>query len=213
MRKEKAPAKEQTRRLVSELLDFCILTMGVRISQCAGMRWDEIKWNAETWTTPKHKTFYKSHKPHIAILNTQAIALLRQIQARQKAEGIESDFVFAQNDGSVLNGKRADAFLHGPLGVRREDASVHGFRTSSETWAVDKHNYPLRDVALQQGRNLKNQEDDKGADDDPGGKAYGRFIQRLQPRRKLVQHWGDFLDGKDSAEIIRPEQFHKGEVA
>jgi hypothetical protein len=68
-------------------------------------------------------------------------------------------------------------------------------------------------VALQQGRRLDDQEDDKGSqDEDRGGKAYARFLQRLTPRRKMVQHWGDFCDGKASAQIIRPEQFQQGEV-
>jgi Arm DNA-binding domain/Phage integrase family len=215
MRKEKVPPKEQSRRLASELLEFTILTMGVRVGQCASMCWDEIQWNAETWTTPKHKTFYKSHKPHIVILNTQAIAVLKRIQARQLEEGVESAFVFARNNGAVLSGHATDAFMHGPLGIPRRDASVHGFRTSSETWAVEEKGYRVLDVALQQGRRLDDQEDDKGSqDEDLGGKAYSRYIQRLNPRRKMVQEWGDYCDGKSSAEIVPfPIEIKKGEQA
>jgi integrase len=111
-------------------LEFCILTAG-RTGEIVGTRWDEIDFNAKTWTVPPSRM--KSGKEHRVPLSEPAVTILKKA-----AEVRTGDRVFPVADAAMLR------LLRGRLGRAR--LTVHGFRSTFRDWCGECTAFP-REVA------------------------------------------------------------------
>jgi integrase len=118
-------------------LEFAILT-GTRTGEIIGARWSEINANERLWVIPGERM--KAKKEHRVPLSDRAIEILNALPR-------DSDYVFPREGG--------DRPLHGaPMWevVRRmrDDATVHGFRSSFRDWAAETTAYPneMLEIAL-----------------------------------------------------------------
>lgn len=108
----------------SMALEFTILT-AARTSEVLGATWEEIDFEARTWTIPAERM--KAGRQHRVPLSGRAIELLTE--ARQ----LERPFVFPGQRGGKLSGM-AMAMLLRRMG---HSVTVHGFRSSFRDWAAE----------------------------------------------------------------------------
>jgi integrase len=147
----------------------------VRTQELRMMEWTEIDWGAELWRIPAGKM--KRRKDHLVPLPSQAVALLRHMQAR--ATG--SPYVFPNDrrqdrpmsENSIL-------YLIHRMGYKGR-MTGHGFRTVASTWANEQG---FNRDAIE--RQLSHTPDDKVR------AAYNR-AEYLPERRVILQAWADWL--------------------
>ena len=153
-------------------LEFTILT-AARTSEAIGARWSEIDLKAATWTIPASRI--KAAREHRVPLSPAALALLKaQAKLRQ------GDFVFAgSRQGRGLWNDAMAALLKR---MKREDITVHGFRSTFRNWCSEQTNYPneVSEMALAH------------AVGDKVEAAYRRG-DLLDKRVQLMRDWARFL--------------------
>jgi integrase len=196
------PVKEDAlvdRPLSSYVLEFMILT-ATRAGQATFAKWDEINLDKAIWVSKKHKTRKKVKVDHYIPLSTQAIALLKMMKEKQATLGIKSELVFG--GFGPLYAHKTDHYVKRHL--RRKDITVHGFRTTFKTWALEYHNTPTAEhdsemvLAHKIGDAVRN--------------IYGRLIRRENPQRVMLQAWADFCDhGPQVADVIPFQQKVSGD--
>src|SRR5262245_27935967 len=169
------------------------------------MCWSEIDWDSQVWTCPwqRIKTGKKTKKDHLVPLSDQAMAVLKEIEAMQKEDGIEigpTGLVFVHpvpSDEKQFNKRIARGGRHmagRPLGnlaaanflkrgMGRPDITVHGFRATFSAWANDK-GFQREVIEMALGHVVGNQVE----------RIYARGAQRSEPRRLLMEAWADFCD-------------------
>jgi integrase len=207
----------ETRYMLNALLlEFIILT-AVRTRQAILATWGEIDFAKRVWIVPwqRTKTGKKTRAPHVVPLSEQALAVLEKSKTTQIADGnFKPDgFVFVNGRSEAMSGgtgKKAFGrrvsnlsavqFLRNT--VKREDLSVHGFRSTFKEWA-EEHDYDNRDSELALDHMLGNRVErayarKRGAKGKPG---WGRIEQR----RKLMNDWGDFCVPPDAKDHPAPE--------
>ena len=154
-------------------LELQILT-AVRPGEAAGARWDEIDLDAAMWTIPGQRM--KMGHEHRVPLSTQAVAMLRALPRF--------------HDVLVFRGYRdtdkpiTTAAAMKTLKALRPGFEAHGFRSTFRTWCaeVERCDRDIAEAAL--AHTIEGVEGD-----------YNR-AQFLEARRKVMQDWADYLDGK-----------------
>jgi integrase len=215
------PVPVGERTVSAELLEFQILT-GARPAQARLAQWPEFDLDNQTWTVPHHTTvmgkrYYRRKRndsAHIYI-NRQAVQLLRAIRARQEAEGkgklrlfvfshglartsgeayspsswwrrkqksqyAESDFRFG---GKVIAESAVREYMRTCLGI--ENCDPHGFRGSLKKFQIDNGYNELAGEAV--------------LDHKVGDATRNAYAQGAQPYNQVVElmdHWGQYCDGK-----------------
>jgi integrase len=187
-----------------KLLEFIILT-ACRMSEAQFARWDEIDFEAKLWKCPwqRIKVGKKTKRDHIVPLSAPALAVLAEMQARQREQGIDDPqgFIFAHStpsDEKQLQKRMARGgrgLLAGkPLGssaplyflrkaMKRPDITVHGFRTTFQSWAVEvaRADDIVHEMAL--GHVV-------------GGPMFqkygGRDTNLIEPRKQLMDAWAEY---------------------
>lgn len=158
-------------------LEFIILT-AVRASEATLAIWSEIDFKEKVWTIPADRM--KSKRPHRVPLSEQALAILK---ALPREDG--NPFVFL---GSVKGKSVSSASVLNYLQKLRDDATVHGMRSSFRDWAFERTNFPreVAEVALAH------------VVGDATERAYRRG-DVLDKRRKLMTAWAKFVITKPVA--------------
>ena len=159
--------------VAAKALAFLILT-AARSGEALGMTWDEIDFDAVTWTVPASRM--KAKKAHRVPLNDPALAILRgQMAARGKNPHVFPSHLPRQalsNTSLALVMRRlgADAF------------TVHGMRASFRMWAADTGvAFEVAEACLAHAV----------------GNAVVAAYQRstmLERRRPVLQAWADFIE-------------------
>ena len=141
-------------------LEFTILT-AARTSEAIGAKWSEIDLEAATWTIPASRI--KAAREHRVPLSPAALALLKaQAKIRQ------GDFVFAGGrQGRGLSNMAMAALLKR---MKREDITVHGFRSTFKNWCSEQTQLPQRGVGDGAGA--------RGRRQGRGGVPTGRFARQ-----------------------------------
>lgn len=150
----------------------------VRPGELRGAAWSEFDLKAAEWRIAAERT--KMREPHLVPLSTQAIAILEDLHAvtgrgRLLFPGLRSrERPISEN---TLNGalRRLD--------FDKDEMTAHGFRALASTRLNELGFAP--DVIERQ---LAHAERNKVR------AAYNR-AERLEERRKMMQSWGDYLDG------------------
>ncbi|MDD9983217.1 MAG: tyrosine-type recombinase/integrase, partial [Gammaproteobacteria bacterium] len=115
--------------------EFLVLT-AARSGEVRGARWDEVDFDAATWTVPGERM--KGGRAHRVPLSDRALEVLRE--ARSYSDG--SDLVFP----SAIGRPMSDSTLSKLLRENGIAAVPHGFRSSFRQWAAERTNIP-REVA------------------------------------------------------------------
>jgi integrase len=169
--------------LAARALEFAILT-AARTGEVIGARWAEIDLKKAVWTIPAVRM--KGAREHRVPLSKPAVALLVDLQA---APGASSDWVFStQGAGPISN----MAMLMLLRRMRRDDLTVHGFRSSFRDWTAERTGFAgeVAEAALAH------------AVGDKVEAAYRRG-DLFEKRRRLMQAWGDHCDTAARPKVVK----------
>jgi len=142
------------------------------------LRWSELDLDAGLWTIEKGRDGMKRGYYHLTPLPTQAITMLRDIQRMTSA----FEYVFiGRNDPRKPISDGAIAGMIDRLGYRSKQ-TMHGFRHLISTALNDK-GYDADWIERQLAH----------GDPDKIRGTYNKAAY-LEPRRKMMQDWADYLD-------------------
>ena len=171
LRKVRLSPSHTLTRLAFEFMVLCASRSG----EVRNAGWDEVDWEAETWTIPGSRM--KTRKEHKVPLSRQALGVLRDAWDLTGGQGL----IFpARRSGNALSDMAFNVLL------RRQgvDAVPHGFRSSFRSWAAECSGASWAACEAALAHNVGN-----GVE-----ASYMRsdlFIQR----RGLMQAWADYLAG------------------
>ncbi len=166
-------------------LQFLILT-AARTNEVIGAKWSEISLEDKIWTIPAKRM--KAGKTHVVPLSDAALAILREIKELE-----QSDFVFP--GGRPKSPLSNMAFLAVLKRMKRQDITVHGFRSTFKDWAAETTAYPneVSEMALAHSIGSKVES------------AYRRG-NLFEKRQHLMRDWAKFCiepqSGASSKKII-----------
>ena len=124
--------------VASRALEFLILTAS-RTGEVLGATWEEIDLRNRLWTIPASRM--KGGRLHKVPLVDRAVEILEQIERDP-----ECDYVFAgrSNGGGLSN----MSLLKTLERMKREDITVHGFRSTFRDWASERTNFPREVIEM-----------------------------------------------------------------
>jgi integrase len=163
-------------------LEFTILT-AARTSEAIGAKWSEIDFATATWKVPASRI--KAAREHRVPLSPAVLALLKA-QAKTRV----GDFVFpGRRRGNGLSNMAMAVLLKR---MKRDDITVHGFRSTFRDWCAERTNYPreVAEMALAH------------AVGDRVEAAYRRG-DLLAKRVQLMQDWATYLSAARVPRISR----------
>ena len=169
--------------MAAKALAFTILTCA-RTNETLGARWDEIDLKLGVWIIPSARM--KAGLEHTVPLTDAVLDLLTPL-----SEARFSEFVFPGQSPRNPLSNMTMAMTMRRMGVGRDVATVHGFRSSFRDWAGDCTHAP-REVA-------------EGALAHAVGNAVEKAYRRgsaLEKRRRLMIQWSDFCGGKSDGQIV-----------
>jgi integrase len=174
-----AKALKQSEGVAARAVEFLLLT-AARSGEARFATFDEIDFAARIWTVPAERM--KAEKEHVVPLTARAVEILKAM--RQRSTG---SLVFA---GAVDDRPISDTAMTKALRLASPDkaATLHGLRSTFRDWCGDETNFP-RDVAEAA---LAHTLSDKTEAAYRRGTAFDK-------RRKLMDIWQGYLDGKGAA--------------
>lgn len=167
--------------VVKLALEFTILC-ATRTSETLGATWSEIDLDSKTWTIPAARM--KRGEEHRVPLSSRAVEILERAQTLAG----DSSFVFPGRTSQKRLSNMALLMLLRRM--KRNDVTVHGFRSSFRDWAAERTSVPREvcEAALAHGVEDKTEAAYRRTD------LFGR-------RRKLMDAWAAFAATK-SAEVV-----------
>jgi integrase len=159
----------------------------VRPGELRKAEWSEFNFETAEWRIPAEKM--KMRATHIVPLSAQAILILRELETLTG----NSQYVFPSirtlrrpmSDNTVLGALRR-------LGYSKDEMTGHGFRSMASTllneqgWNRDAIE---RQLAHAERNNIR---------------AAYNYAEYLPERRKMMQHWADYLDTLTNSSVIKP---------
>jgi integrase len=139
------------------------------------MRWEEIDWEAATWTTERTK----NGEALIVPLARQTIELLREL------EGINGNREWVFPSGHGKGRPMSENAITGALNrlELKGIMSAHGFRAMAKTVLTERLGFRTEIIEMQMAHRVA----------DVHGRAYNRTTW-LPERRDMMQQWADYLD-------------------
>jgi integrase len=164
----------------ARVLEFVILT-AARSAEVLGMKWGEVDFLSRVWTVPAERM--KAAREHRVPLSDAAMALLVKLPR-------DGEYVFSGGRRPRLSAMAMHALL---IRMKRNDITIHGFRSSFRDWAAERTNYPSEVAELALAHNVGNKVE-----------AAYRRTDMFDRRRRLMSDWADFCNGKSmiGAEVI-----------
>ena len=161
-------------------LRFLILCAS-RPVEVRGARWSEIDLKTRLWTIPGERM--KQRKEHIVPLSKPAIEILKSMK------GLSDELVFpsVRAPNKMMSDSTMNLLLV-RLGVTREKATVHGFRSTFRDWAEEKTDFSheVKEMALAHSIHNKTE-------------AAYRRTPLLDKRKKLMKAWTEFaINGRNT---------------
>jgi integrase len=156
-------------------LKLLLLTF-VRTTELRGALWQEINFDNAEWRIPASRM--KMKDPHIVPLCTQAIAVLRELQ---RHSGNREHVFPNQARPTKCMSENTMLFALYRMGYHSR-ATGHGFRATACTILYE--NGFTEDLVERQLAHAKRNK----------VRAAYDHAQFIEPRRKMMQWWGDYLD-------------------
>lgn len=174
--------------LAALALEFCILT-ACRSGEVLGARWEEFDLEKKIWTVPKDRM--KAGHAHRVPLSPRALEI---VQSLPRLEGNPHVFPGSAH-GKPLSGMAMAMQLRR---MKREDITVHGFRSSFRDWASEQTAFPHETCEHALAHRIS----------DKAEAAYRRGDQ-FEKRRQLMEAWASWCEPKKGNVI----QFKKDTMA
>lgn len=125
--------KEQN-GMAARALELTVLT-AVRTGEALGATWGEIDLSAKTWTLPTQRT--KTAEELCVPLSDAAVTLLTSLRPKKPTA---ADLVFpGAKPGRPLSNMAMAMMLRR---MKRDDLTVHGFRSTFRDWGAETTSYP-----------------------------------------------------------------------
>lgn len=159
-------------------LRFAILT-AARSGEVRGAVWEEIDYEAETWTVPAERM--KAGREHIVPLSAAAMDVLREAETLRS--GREGEPIFRGVRGGPLSDMTITKAMR-DQGIK--DYTVHGFRSSFRDWAAEKTSAAGDVVEAALAHSIKSRVE-----------AAYRRTNYLEKRRTLMESWAAFAINGD----------------
>lgn len=158
----------------------------VRPGELRAMEWVELDLGAGEWRIPAGKT--KMRSPHVVPLATQAVAILEDL--KPLTGRYRYVFPSLRTADRPMSENTINAALR-RLGYDKATMVGHGFRAMASS-ILNEQGWPSDVIE----RQLAHAERNKVR------AAYNR-AQHLPERRRMMQHWADYLDGlRQGARVI-----------
>lgn len=161
----------------------------VRPGELRQSKWEEFDLAEKLWLIPAGRM--KAKRPHVVPLSDQTAAVLQELRKVH-----ESEYLFPSpqsatrclSDNGILSAIRR-------MGYMSEEMTGHGFRAMAST-NLEQLGYDVRLIELQLAH----------VDQDQVRAAYKRetHMLRLEERKKMMQHWADYLDGLRAGAVVLP---------
>ena len=158
----------------------------VRPGELRKAEWAEVDLDKAEWRIPAAKM--KMREQHIVPLSKQAVAILQELQPLT-GSGL---YVFPGERSAArpMSENTVNAALR-RLGYTKEQMTGHGFRSLATT-LLNEMGFNRDWIERQLAHGERN-----------GVRAAYNFAEYLPERRKMMQAWGDYLDGlKSGAKVI-----------
>lgn len=155
-------------------LEFAILT-AARTGEVIGATWSEIDMDKAVWTIPAERM--KARRDHRVPLSDAALSLLKSLPRDS-----QGDFVFIS---TMLKGQPISnmAMLKILKLMKRDDLTVHGFRSTFRDWAAETTSYPDTVVEMALAHAVGN-----------AVEAAYRRGDLFEKRTRLMADWASFCD-------------------
>jgi integrase len=162
-------------------LELCILTAS-RSSEVLNAEWREFDLDKAVWTIPAVRM--KAGHAHRIPLTERALDILRSLP---RLEG--SPHVFPGNArGKPLSGMAMTMQLRR---MKREDITIHGFRSTFRDWASEQTSFPHETCEHALAHRIS----------DKAEAAYRRGDQ-FEKRRKLMDAWAAFCEPASQGNVV-----------
>jgi len=150
----------------------------VRPGELRQAEWSEIDLDGAEWRIPAEKM--KMRAPHIVPLAGQAVEILRELHAL--TGGGRYVFPSVRTADRPMSENTVNAALR-RLGYAKDEMTGHGFRSLAST------------TLNEQGWNRDAIERQLAHAERDSVRAAYNYAEHLPERRKMMQHWADYLDG------------------
>lgn len=167
LRQRSAPA--------ARCLEFTILT-AARSGEALDATWREIAFDAKLWTIPAGRM--KAGVEHVVPVSEAALDLLSRVRP---VEPEPRSAIFAV--GGVARSNMAMSMLLRRM--KRDDVTVHGFRSTFRDWAGDATSFPRELIEQALAHTIA----------DKAERAYRRGTA-VERRRELMEAWASYLSGR-----------------
>lgn len=162
--------------LQTKLAIKLLLHTFVRTTELRGAKWEEINIEKAEWRIPAERM--KMRDPHIVPLSTQAIALLKQLQAISG----NREFVFPnRNKPTHFMSENTMLYAIYRMGYHSR-TTAHGFRATAST-ILNEHGFNADVIERQLAHAERNKV-----------RASYNHAQYLPERKKMMQWWGEYLE-------------------
>jgi integrase len=163
------------------LITKCALELAplffVRPGELRKAEWAEFNFETAEWRIPAERM--KMREQHIVPLSSQAIAILHDL--RPLTGNGRYVFPGARTNGRPMSENTVNAGLH-RLGYTTDQMTGHGFRSMAST------------VLNEQGWHRDAIERQLAHAERDAVRAVYNYAEHLPERRKMMQHWADYLD-------------------
>lgn len=158
--------------IAAECLLWVILT-GCRTGEALGATWQEIDFANRVWTIPAERM--KAGREHRVPLSDAALALLQRLKASRLPRHGEWLFPGQKGNAPITNMGMLTLLRR----MKRNDLTVHGFRSTFRDWAAEATDYPSEVAEMALAHTI-------------GSKVEAAYRRGdlFEKRRRLMQEWG-----------------------
>jgi integrase len=173
-----AGALRQCEGVAALALEFTILT-AARTGEVIGARWPEFDLVEKVWAVPAVRM--KAGREHRVPLTDRAVAILEAVKKIRR----DGEFVFpGRSAESCLSNMAMAAVLKR---MKRDDITVHGFRSCFRDWAGEVSSFPNEVCEMALAHAVRNK-----------AEAAYRRGHLFEKRRAMMQAWADYCEPKTS---------------
>ncbi|PJG48329.1 hypothetical protein CAF53_08810 [Sphingobium sp. LB126] len=166
-------------------LEFTILT-AARSGETRGATWAEVDLEKALWTIPGARM--KAGKPHIVPLTPRAVEILGAA-AKLRKTNKPDEMVFPGRGISAMS----DMTMAKHMRAVRDDATVHGWRSTFRDWISECTNFPSEVAEMALAHTISNRVE----------AAYRRG-KLLEKRREMMLAWENYLAGRAANVVSLP---------
>jgi len=188
--------RSQTQSTAALALEFCILTL-TRTNETIGAVWREFDLTKGIWTIPAKRM--KAGHEHRIPLPARAIEILK-VMGKVRQAGNEHVFPGALQRRQTIKGSATTqgkglsnmAMAAVLKRMRRDDITVHGFRSTFRDWASEQTSFPHETCEHALAHRIS----------DKAEAAYRRGDQ-FEKRRTLMDAWEAYCGGEAQGRIVK----------